>query len=244
MYIIGHICNISELCCDKILHTKDGNLIRSLCICLAHSKDAQIQMVAAWVLGVMGSSSPTNAQKVTESGGILTLLDTLSKQKDCDSMDALFHACLNSCIAVLSKLEHLPALVALVKLEICSEEIVLSLFCRIRDILSYDPVKCTDFVQTGGLEVLVSKGESAPSLESPMKDICDMYPQELVNRCSPRYMSTLIESFRRQSMRRSNAWTIDQGFAPRGNIPDHALEHESTTEEEAVISTTDDTGSQ
>jgi hypothetical protein len=238
MYIIGHICNNSGICCDEILQRTDGNLIRSVCVGLAHSKDPQVQIVAAWVLGVIGSSSQANAQKVTESGGMLTLLDTISKKNDCDSANELSQACDNSCIAVLSKLEHLPALVALIKLDICSEKILVSLFYRIRDILSFDPVKCTDFVQTGGLEVLVSKGESAPSLETPMKDICEMYPQDLVNRCSPRYMSTLIESFRRESMRRSSAWPIDQEATPDQQV-DPGLEHESTDEETAISSIND-----
>jgi hypothetical protein len=71
-----------------------------------------------------------------------------------------------------------------------------------------------------------------------MKDICEMYPQDLVNRCSPRYMSTLIESFRRESMRRSSAWPIDQEATPDQQV-DPGLEHESTDEETAISSIND-----
>lgn len=44
-------------------------------------------------------------------------------------------------------------------------------------------------------------GENNPALHHSMKSICQLYPKELVDRCSPSYMKDLIDKFKRESMK-------------------------------------------
>lgn len=109
-----------------------------------------------------------------------------------------------------------------------SEAIRVELFKRTADILQANPFYCADFVQAGALETLIAQGtyisilcfqcvvrcihlcyifysvhtgEKNPALHHSMMSICQMYPKELVNRCSPSYMKQLVDKFKRESMK-------------------------------------------
>lgn len=47
----------------------------------------------------------------------------------------------------------------------------------------------------------IHTGEKNPALHHSMMSICQMYPKELVNRCSPSYMKQLVDKFKRESMK-------------------------------------------
>lgn len=155
-----------------------------------------MQQVAAWVLGVLGSSTASSARKVAESGALLSMIDVFSR-----SSDDVGRTCLDSCTATVENLDFLDALEALLKLHNLPDEIMVAVFHRISILLTERRILCAEFVQSGSLETLIALGENQPELQHATKAVCDLYPPDLVNRCSPKYMKGLIEKFKRESIR-------------------------------------------
>ena len=158
-----------------------------------------MQQVAAWVLGVLGSSTASSARKVAESGALLALIDVFSRSSE--DVGDVGRTCLDSCTATVENLDFLDALEALLKLHNLPDEIMAAVFQRISILLTERRILCADFVQSGSLETLIALGENQPELQHATKAVCDLYPPDLVNRCSPKYMKGLIEKFKRESIR-------------------------------------------
>lgn len=112
LYIVVHICKYSEEYCNVMI---DGpfECIRRFAVVLAHGSQENVQQVAAWGLGVIGSQNATFAQRVAGSGGLLTIITAM--RGECDETSALFSTCQDSGCATVSKLEYLEALVALLE---------------------------------------------------------------------------------------------------------------------------------
>ena len=164
-----------------------------------HCEQAHVQQVAAWVLGVLGSSTASSARKVAESGALLALIDVFSRSSE--DVGDVGRTCLDSCTATVENLDFLDALEALLKLHNLPDEIMAAVFQRISILLTERRILCADFVQSGSLETLIALGENQPELQHATKAVCDLYPPDLVNRCSPKYMKGLIEKFKRESIR-------------------------------------------
>lgn len=158
-----------------------------------------MQQVAAWVLGVLGSSTASSARKVAESGALLALIDVFSRSSE--DLGDVGRTCLDSCTATVENLDFLDALEALLKLHNLPDEIMAAVFHRISILLTERRILCAEFVQSGSLETLIAFGENQPELQHVTKAVCDLYPPDLVNRCSPKYMKGLIEKFKRESIR-------------------------------------------
>ncbi|KAI8111490.1 hypothetical protein M9435_003990 [Picochlorum sp. BPE23] len=197
LYVVVHICKYSEEYCNVMID-EPFECIRRFAVVLAHGSQENVQQVAAWGLGVIGSQNAQFAQRVAESGGLLTIIAAMRGQRDENS--PIFSTCQDSGCATVSKLEYLDALIALLDQDI-SEAIRVELFKRTADILQANPFYCADFVQAGALETLIAQGEKNPALHHSMMSICQMYPKELVNRCSPSYMKQLVDKFKRESMK-------------------------------------------
>lgn len=168
---------------------------------LVHCEQPHIQQVAAWVLGVLGSSTATSARTVTESGALLAMIDVISKSVSDEGEVA--RTCIDSCTTTIENLEYLEALEALLKIDGLHEDIIASVFQRLSILLTERRILCADFVQSGSLEVFIALGENQPHLKQATQVVCDLYPPDLVNRCSPKYMNGLIEKFKRESIRQS-----------------------------------------
>lgn len=91
--------------------------IRRFAVVLAHGSQENVQQVAAWGLGAIGSQNAQFAQRVAESGGLLTIIAAMSGQSDENS--PLFSTCQDSGCAIVSKLEYLDALIALLDQCVC-----------------------------------------------------------------------------------------------------------------------------
>jgi len=238
LFLIGHVSKVSPDACRLIslgLREADGTDVASaLVVSLAHTEKENIRQVAAWVLGVLGSSSSPAARHVASAGGLLTLMDATTRG---NPDGTLVRTCCESCVAIISRLDCLETLIALLKLETAGDEEAReqderveggetveeanavqheahareshyrlvphraqeALFQRISQLLVSDLALRTAFVQQGALEALIALGERRPELETHMALVCNLYPQELVDRCSPKYMRKLIEQFKRES---------------------------------------------
>ena len=264
LFCIGHVSKVSADACNlvslELRETKGIDVIGSLVVVLAHAEQGNVRQVAAWVLGVLGSSSSTAAQHVASAGGILTMMDVTQRNS---SDKTLSSTCYESCTATVSRLDSLETLVALLRLELeegnstedkrvsmddagpshdkgdeergshgeerpqsnesdasrgttdgtsrdgqapgsvpCNHvppRVQEALFDRIAGLLENDVSLRTEFVQRGALEALISLGEMRPELDPHMAKVCGLYPQELVDRCSPKYMRKLIEKYKRES---------------------------------------------
>lgn len=175
------------------------NVPKCMAVVLVHCEQGNVKQVAAWVLGVLGSSSSSSARKVTESGALLAMIDAISKSGE--DNDDVCKTCHESSIAIIENLDFLAALEALLKLDSIPKDLIITIFHQIYKFLQENRIFCSDFVQSGSLETLISLGENNPDLQEVTKSICDLYPQELVNRCSPKYMEKLIDKFKRDSVR-------------------------------------------
>ena len=243
LFLVGHVSKVSPDACRLVVlglrETNGTDVASALVVSLAHTKQKDIRQVAAWVLGVLGSSSSPAARHVAAAGGLLTLMDTTTRE---DPNGTLYRTCNESCVAIISRLDCLDTLIALLKLEVAGDEgadtgesdkereainqaetgkgsntmergghareshcrvvphpAQEALFQRISHLLNSDLALRTNFVQQGALEALIALGERRPELEAYMASVCNLYPQELINRCSPKYMRKLIERFKRES---------------------------------------------
>ena len=247
LFCIGHVSKASPEACRVVsidLREKQEDPVdvtSALVIAVAHGKQGNARQVAAWVLGVIGSSSSAAAQHVATSGGLLTLMDAIRASLEFETLDddiiessskvltasptsssvvsrtpqsTLAITCHDACTAIISRLDNLPILVALLKLKDTPAvdtapyispppsspgRIQEILFERIAQLLEHDVAFRADFVQHGALEALITLGETRSELHAHMAHVCSLYPQELVDRCSPKYMKKLIDAFKRSS---------------------------------------------
>jgi len=86
---------------------------RIFSIALVHGSDATVKKMAAWCIGQAGCKSPEAAKIVTEQGGLLAIVKSQSFD---ESDDELSHTCKEAAINVISSLEYLDALTALLKM--------------------------------------------------------------------------------------------------------------------------------
>ena len=299
LFLIGHVSKVSPDACRFVsLTLREANgadVASALVLSLAHTKQDNIRQVAAWVLGVLGSSSSPAASHVAAAGGLLTLMDT-TRRGEPDGTLAL--TCRESCVAIISRLDCLATLIALLKLEMAGDDGTVgggggdnvdcggdeagiaadagkedkeeeedeevdesekprnieqgrhgresrcrvvphqaqeALFRRIAQLLDGDLSLRTEFVQQGALEALIALGEMRPELEADMAHVCNLYPQELVDRCSPKYMRKLIEQYKRESCCIPPAPTelasATDSVSPRSNEPFSAAK----VDEESVL---------
>ena len=191
---------------------------------LVHCEQPHVQQVAAWVLGVLGSSTASSARTVAESGALLAMIDVLSRSSV--DTDEVGRTCLDSCTATIENLDFLAALEALLKLHHLHEDVLASVFQKLSSLLTERRILCADFVQSGSLETLIALGENKPHLQQATQAVCDLYPEDLINRCSPKYMKGLIEKFKRESIRQSTI--ADPDILP-------TLESSAATAEDQVI---------
>lgn len=110
LYVVVHICKYSEEYCNVMID-EPFECIRRFAVVLAHGSQENVRQVAAWGLGVIGSQNAQFAQRVAESGGLLTIIAAMRGQRDENS--PIFSTCQDSGCATVSKLEYLDALIAL-----------------------------------------------------------------------------------------------------------------------------------
>eukprot|EP00890_Picochlorum_soloecismus_P003706 jgi/Picsp_1/4336/NSC_01843-R1_sperm associated antigen 6 len=197
LHILGRICHHSQEYSEKLISLGCTKLFS---IALVHSLDPTVKKMAAWCIGQAGCKSPEAAKIVTEQGGLLAII----KSQSCDDSDEqLSHTCKEAAVNVISSLEYLAALIALLKIDVCMH-IKSALFERLCKILIGCPSSRLEFVQTGGLEAFFKHGETEPSLSRYIQEISSLYPTEIVDRCSPEYMRRLLEKFKRESLSAEN----------------------------------------
>ena len=175
LFCIGHVSKASAEACRLVSSEAPVDVTDALVVVLAHGSQANVRQVAGWVLGVIGSSSSAAAQHVAASGGLLTLIASISNnEKETRVVDdatvgddsripssssTLVATCLDACTAIISRLDSLPTLVALLKLKATAagtgSRIRETLFERIAQLLQRDVALRADFVQ----QVRLSNGE-------------------------------------------------------------------------------------
>lgn len=229
MFILGHVCKSSPSACEVIIN-HDVDVAKSVAVVLVHCEQSQVQQVAAWVLGVLGSSTVSAARKVAESGALLAMIDILSKKPDTN--DNVCTACLDSCTATIENLDFLEALAALLKLEALDIRVLVAVYTQLSRLLHEKRILCADFVQSGSLETLIALGEKQPDLQKATKAICDLYPPDLVNRCSPKYMKGLIEKFKRDSIRDAGGVPIVDQSSPESLLGGYRADTIPDTDEQ------------
>ncbi len=203
LFCIGHVSKASAEACRLVSSEAPVDVTAALVVVLAHGSQTNVRQVAGWVLGVIGSSSSAAAQHVAASGGLLTLIASISNNENetrvgddagndvgDDSSDSrtpsaipsssstLVATCLDACTAIISRLDSLPTLVALLKLKATADgdsRIRETLFERIAQLLQRDVALRADFVQQVRLSVgrgvggVSTYGEGGDQLLNPQE---------------------------------------------------------------------------
>lgn len=114
LHILGRICHHSPEYSEKLISL---GCTKIFSIALVHSSDPTVKKMAAWCIGQAGCKSPESAKIVTEQGGLLAII----KSQSSDGVDdQLSRTCKEAAINVISSLEYLAALTALLKMCVCS----------------------------------------------------------------------------------------------------------------------------
>ena len=75
LFLVGHVSKVSPDACRLVVlglrETNGTDVASALVVSLAHTKQKDIRQVAAWVLGVLGSSSSPAARHVAAAGAAL-----------------------------------------------------------------------------------------------------------------------------------------------------------------------------
>lgn len=114
LHILGRICHHSPEYSEKLINM---GCTKIFSIALVHGSDPTVKKMAAWCIGQAGCKSPEAAKLVTEQGGLLAII---KYQSSGDVDDQLSHTCKEAAINVISSLEYLAALTALLKMYVCS----------------------------------------------------------------------------------------------------------------------------
>jgi len=107
---LGHICADSSALAEAVIN---AGALNALTVAIAHNPEEPAKCAAAWAVGQVGRHGPLQAQAVTESGALLAL--TGLEVAPSSSSD-LALKCSKAACNVISKLESLPALDALLRM--------------------------------------------------------------------------------------------------------------------------------
>jgi hypothetical protein len=183
---LGFIASFSESLGMSVLTGGGAGVIVDV---LVHEPEDHVKAAAVWALGQCGKHGTEHARLLSEGDALRHILGALVHE---EASEDLRDKARRALLAVLPHCTHLPAMLPL--LAVAPRPVQRALLAQFAKVVPEDAIQRRQLVAGGGLKTILSLDSGGdPGVEELVDAICDSYPVEVVEFCSPGYSKTLAE---------------------------------------------------
>ncbi|KAA0160179.1 hypothetical protein FNF31_04489 [Cafeteria roenbergensis] len=184
---LGFIAAFSESLAMEVLA---GAGASAVCDALVAEPEDHVKAAAVWALGQLGRHGSEHARLLAEADCLRHVLGALlHEEASADLRDKARKALLGT----LPHCAHLPALLPL--LPGAPLQVQRAILAQVARVIPADAAQRRHLVSGGGLKAILALDVGGdPTVEELLDVICDAYPPEVVEFCSPDYAKTLARA--------------------------------------------------
>lgn len=184
---LGFMASFSETLAMDVLAGSGAAAARDA---LVNEPEDHVKAAAVWALGHMGRHGAEHARLLAEADCLRHMLGALvHEEASPDLRDKARRALLGT----LPHCAHLPAMLPL--LAPAPLAVRRAVLAQVARVVPSDAAQRRQLVSGGGLKsILALDAEGDPGVEELVDVICDAYPVEVVEFCSPGYSKTLADA--------------------------------------------------